>query len=704
MCIDIIETYLNSSNETVIPFSVLSSDDELPRIAIVTITRNRHVFYDLMIRNMKTCDYPRTLITWIVVEDGEYKFDAHYRNENKIEGITFVYRNLSTLNFPIGYKRNIGARLGFQEHKVQYVVHMDDDDYYPEMSVLARVRSLMKYKNNDKHCVGTSCVRTFHLFSEITLCARDINDVNMSESTLAYDETFWNERRFDNHTSRGEGVAFIKDRFHQCLDIPTEFVITQFDHHLNTVQRRITNTVIYGMSFLDTVNTETRSFIISLRDTIVHNMPETRHIVDFIRIHGSTSQASKHVDSLSMHVQRHPLTVELRRQYSYNDSLIKEPPTSIAFYCATGQHMSFDRVWDYTRTDNIGGSEESVLLLASVFVSKGYPVFIYNERTTIDVIHGVTFVPWYMCRPLNKRRMVIVWRDPSNLSLKWSGASCVLLDLHDAIPTSWIRTSYTSCLNYIFVKSRFHMNHVVPENYRSLCKIVPNGICTLEYPRTLKLQRLKRVKNNDNIQTILCTSSPERCWIDLFRLVDDIVQVKPHVHFVHAYSTQSVKLSPVWPVLQKAFDSVVYKDHLVLHDHVDLKDMISLYTSADIFVYPTRFPEIDCMSLTKALACNCMCVHTSAGAMKEKTCYGTECIPCSDTPLSTDGTFRLSDEEYTCFLNAVLTCLEKNEISCEHVDTVLEIYDINKIANTFLNTMLHEIKTQSKKNIGIRKI
>ena len=179
---------------------------------------------------------------------------------------------------------------------------------------------------------------------------------------------------------------------------------------------------------------------------------------------------------------------------------------------------------------------------------------------------------------------------------------------------------------------------------RSIVRVVPNGVR----------------RNSSKVQKeriVLCTSSPERCWIDLFRLARDIHEIDPTFRFVHAYDYSAVQHTKQWDHLKGPYEE---NTHVELLGHVPLKDINALYKKATLFVYPTLFPEIDCVSLTKAIDASCACIHTSAGALSEKsTLYDTTCIGVRSEARYEEG-FALNEEEYTNFKNAVMNHLHVN--------------------------------------------
>ena len=639
------------NNRIILRFPNIHNDTDLPFVSLVTITRNRSEFYPLMIRNVSTCDYPKQLIEWIIIEDGRCCFKEVLSGTSLEASLQrIVYHNLGDLTFPIGYKRNLAVKKA--SHDI--IVHMDDDDYYPPESIIARVRCL-RDNDMDIKCVGCLSVRTFHMFTERTYEAYESSAINMSESSLAYKREFWNERRFENHCSRGEGVLFLNDRYTQCRSLPHIFVIVQFDHTKNTVKRQ-SNDMIYHsentVPFLETIDKVTFCFVSKLRDDIFHSLPETEELIKFIKSYGSSYKASGNLRKLSSDLQRHPMCLELNRKFP----LTNANRNSVVFYCGSGNRMTFLKHWDYDNMDNIGGSEEAVLMLAEIW-SKRYKILIYNERNDVKTFHNgcVTFLPWYQFRQLDPCLVFISWRDVTHFEMfPMLNTKRRLLDLHDYTPVSWITSDIR--LDNIFVKSEFHADHCVPSSLRSYTIIVENTI-------TPKLRSTVPINQREKI--ILSTSRPERCWYTLFRLADDITTMFPDVVFMHAYDHSYLQRTEHWSVLGPLYEK---NNSVRILGHLSIEDMNSLYKHVRMFVYPTLFREIDCVSLSKAIEASCVCVHTSAGAMIEKKkSYDTYCIDVREKTYEFDA---LNEEEYESFKTVVIEKIIHWDKDIEHTNTI----------------------------------
>jgi glycosyltransferase involved in cell wall biosynthesis len=54
------------------------------------------------------------------------------------------------------------------------------------------------------------------------------------------------------------------------------------------------------------------------------------------------------------------------------------------------------------------------------------------------------------------------------------------------------------------------------------------------------------------------------------------------------------------------------------HGRVGTTEVAEAYKKADVWAYPTRFPEIDCITATKAMAAGCVPIATDYAVMKER--------------------------------------------------------------------------------------
>jgi len=157
---------------------------------------------------------------------------------------------------------------------------MDDDDYYPPESLLARIKILMKYESEGIECVGSTLIGTYNIMTNVSSMSTD-GPISLSEASMAYTKKFWEKRGFDDLCVRGEHKYFTENRFQQIMDIPYSFVLIAINHRTNmTNELRGDDNMLkfseknnkYGevANFYDTWDMDTQMFIIQLRKYILN--------------------------------------------------------------------------------------------------------------------------------------------------------------------------------------------------------------------------------------------------------------------------------------------------------------------------------------------------------------------------------------------------------------------------------------------------
>jgi len=230
---------LVSAEPLTVPPRPLPSN-ELPEVAIVTLTRNRPRWFTNMARNILMADYPKDKLVWIVVDDsdGLGRIDADIMKfQSKNPGIAVKYISLAK-SMALGDKRNKACASA--PDSVSVFLMMDDDDHYPAGSVHARVAWL---KATGVECVYCSTLPMYD-------CGRFISAMNVppldlaaeervSEATLCFKRSFWEARGFPTGVSVAEGEGFLAGRIDSTAEIPPEGIIVSFLHGANATSRRV---------------------------------------------------------------------------------------------------------------------------------------------------------------------------------------------------------------------------------------------------------------------------------------------------------------------------------------------------------------------------------------------------------------------------------------------------------------------------------
>jgi len=198
-------------------------DKDLPFISILTPTKNRSRFFKLAIHCFNNFQYPREKIEWIIVDDsddGKNLYDI-LPKDKRIK----YYKINTKRQLNVSMKRNLCVK--YASHNI--LVNMDDDDYYLPHSLISRVKVLMTYPNINIVGCGHYCCYNVHKKEFFLVGA----NYELSEASMAFRKKYWEDTKFNNKISRGEGIFFVRNRKEQAYKIPYDFIFFAMNHHKN---------------------------------------------------------------------------------------------------------------------------------------------------------------------------------------------------------------------------------------------------------------------------------------------------------------------------------------------------------------------------------------------------------------------------------------------------------------------------------------
>ena len=254
---------------------------DLPKVSIITPTYKRRKLFDIALNNFENFDYPKQKLEWIIVDDSPKGNDEDTFDEG-VEDLVSHIKNVKYVRLPSGdepltvaMKRNIGV----SHATSQYIVHMDDDDYYPPESISARIKLLLKYQKEDVQCIGSTLIGTYNILNNTSSMSSD-GPLSLSEASMAYTKKFWEERGFDDDCVRGEHKYFTEQRLHKIMDVPYSFILIAINHRTNmsTELRGDDNLLKFSenndkhgtvANFFDTWDIETQMFMMEMRKYIL---------------------------------------------------------------------------------------------------------------------------------------------------------------------------------------------------------------------------------------------------------------------------------------------------------------------------------------------------------------------------------------------------------------------------------------------------
>jgi len=207
----------------------LPKEDTLPAVSILTITKDRRPFIPLAKYCVLAQAYPEDKIEWVIVDDG---MDQIKDLVSDLPNVTYV---LCDRPMNIGEKRNLAV----ERAKHDVLVMLDDDDVYPNHSVVSRVAMMLAEPVKDcLFCTTIPCydiheTKSFMNVPPITLPMSE----RVSEATLCFTRAFWEERKFEE-VQIAEGNAFIRGREQRCREMSPQDVIVSLTHKKTTSDRK----------------------------------------------------------------------------------------------------------------------------------------------------------------------------------------------------------------------------------------------------------------------------------------------------------------------------------------------------------------------------------------------------------------------------------------------------------------------------------
>jgi glycosyltransferase involved in cell wall biosynthesis len=171
-------------------------------------------------------DYPRDCIEWIIVDDGTDKIG------DLVEHLPYVKYYAIDKKMVLGKKRN----LMHSYCKGDYIVYMDDDDYYPPKRIKHAVKQLQK---NPKYLIaGSSALFIyFNHLSEVWKFG-PYRENHATAGTFAFKKELLEQTRYQEEKAIAEEKFFLKDYTIPLLQLDPKQVIMVFSHSQNTFDKK----------------------------------------------------------------------------------------------------------------------------------------------------------------------------------------------------------------------------------------------------------------------------------------------------------------------------------------------------------------------------------------------------------------------------------------------------------------------------------
>lgn len=315
--------------------------------------------------------------------------------------------------------------------------------------------------------------------------------------------------------------------------------------------------------------------------------------------------------SVPKQLEDNPLIIGLR-----DDKPFDWPHKSIAIFCGD----SADEEWGpWSLEKGIGGSEEAVIRLSRQLAKLDYRVVVFGKPMDNAGFHeGVMWRNFWEANLNDNYDIFIRWRDPALFDRKINARKTYLW-LHDVIDGGELTKERLANITKVIVLSEYH---------RSLFPGVPdeqillsgNGIDPEDF--TAFDGKVKRDPHK-----IFYGSSHVRGLADLYDMWPDIKEAVPDATLDVYYGRGTYdSINAGNPERLKWMDNMIARakelDGVTDHGKVSQVDIVRHSFESGVWAYPTRFPEISCLTAMKCQASGAVPVASDFAALNETVQYG----------------------------------------------------------------------------------
>jgi glycosyltransferase involved in cell wall biosynthesis len=195
---------------------------KLPLVSVLTPTFNRRKFIPQFLRNIKRQDYKGS-IEVLIADDGDDNIEDLVPKNSIFKYIKMTEKK------PIGFKRNLLCR----EAKGEILIHMDDDDFYPNSRISHAVEKLDK---SQAYIAG--CSKLFIYKKSLGIAEYGpISKFHASAGTFAFFKEYLDKNRFDDSADTGEELFFTHHFTNPLIQLDPGKTILVISHSQNTYSK-----------------------------------------------------------------------------------------------------------------------------------------------------------------------------------------------------------------------------------------------------------------------------------------------------------------------------------------------------------------------------------------------------------------------------------------------------------------------------------
>jgi len=198
----------------------------MPFVSICTPTFNRRPFIPTIIQCFMHQTYPKSRIEWIIIDDGSDPVGDLFK---EIPQVKYFY-------YP--EKMNLGRKRNLMHEKCSgdFIVYMDDDDYYPPERITHAIDMLQK--NPQVLCAGSSEMHIYFKHIQRVVQFGPYNSNHSTAATFAFRKELLNHTKYNEESCVAEEKEFLKNYSIPLVQLDTKKTILVFSHIHNSFDKK----------------------------------------------------------------------------------------------------------------------------------------------------------------------------------------------------------------------------------------------------------------------------------------------------------------------------------------------------------------------------------------------------------------------------------------------------------------------------------
>jgi len=305
----------------------------------------------------------------------------------------------------------------------------------------------------------------------------------------------------------------------------------------------------------------------------------------------------------------------LKVLYDYNPPARWENK-SLAVYCPNTAEPFNPRI---VAEEGRGGSEIAVVEITKRLAAKGIDVVVYANCQVPpegEDFDGVRWMNYWTFNWKDEFDALWVWRAPELFDLDLQ-ARYSLVDLHDVMNPLDFSEERLERIGKLFVKSKYHRS-LFPSVPDDKFEIVGNGI---------GLEKFKQDVPERSPNRFVYASTPDRGLDILLEFIwpkirEEIPDAELHVYYGWKTFYELQKHNPERMQWLDKVRSLMKQPGVVDHGRVSQEDLAAGELQSSMWLYPTDFPEIHCMTACEMQAAGVIPITSGYAALEETVKHG----------------------------------------------------------------------------------